>query len=196
MACEIEQLDLRLKALFEDIHASEMFHYQGSYSLKMANLFSQMGSFEGSGFSRHIFLHGISYNLLSLQILEYQDAQIAKESQSILLKRELKLVKKASDIIENNLLEFETVQELASRVGLNSNKLQNGFKEIYGTTVNGYLHNKRLDVAYTLIKTTDYSFSEIASMVGLSSKSYFSKIFKKRYGLTPSEIRGRRNEKK
>ncbi len=196
MACEIEELDPDLESLFQDVKAEKMFCYHGSYSLRMANLFSQMNNFEGGGFPRNVFLHGNSYNLLAIQILEYQDAKISEENRSVLLKRELKLVWEAAQIIDNNLLDFDTVQKLAARVGLNTNKLQNGFKEIFGNTVNEYLHNKRLETAYTLIKTTEYSFSEIANMIGISSKSYFSKIFKTRYGLTPSDIRGKNSQEK
>lgn len=192
MACEIQSLDPILKDLFEDVNAEEMFYYHGNYSLKMANLFSQINSFVSDGFPRNIFLHGNSYNLLSIQIMEYQDAQFAEGNRSVLLKRELKLVKEAVDIIEANIIAFDGVQELAQRVGLNPTKLQNGFKEIYGHTVNSYVQEKRLNTAYTLIRTSDYSFSEIAYMIGLSSKSYFSKIFKDRYGLTPSEIRNKK----
>lgn len=191
MACEIENLDSTLQDLFEDVNAENMFYYHGSYSLKMANLFSQINSFRGNGFYRNIFLHGNAYNLLAVQILEYHDALEAEDNRSVLLTRELKLVKEAVDIIENNILDFGGVHELAERVRLNPTKLQEGFKEIYGLTVNGFVQEKRLDLAYDLIRSSDLSFSEIAYQVGLSSKSYFSKIFKDRYGLTPSEIRGK-----
>ena len=189
MTCEIEGLNSILESLFLDIEGDKLFYYHGSYSLKMANAFSQIAAFPQKEFERNLFLHGHAYNMLSIQILEYQDALSSEDSRSILLKREINLVKKAARIIDEDILNFDTVQNLSQSVGLNQNKLQNGFKELFGNTVNGYVQDKRLAVASGLIKNSEHSFSEIAYMVGISSKSYFSKIFKERYGITPSKIR-------
>lgn len=189
MACEIDGLNPILENLFLDIRGDNLFYYHGSYSLKMANAFSQIAAFERKEFERNLFLHGHAYNMLSIQILEYQDAQSSEDNRSILLKREINLVQKAARMIDEDILNFDTVQNLSQMVGLNQNKLQNGFRELFGNTVNGYVQDKRLTVASSLIKNTEHSFSEIAYMVGISSKSYFSKIFKERYGITPSKIR-------
>tara|TARA_B100000949_G_scaffold139873_1_gene122933 strand:+ start:1313 stop:2341 length:1029 start_codon:yes stop_codon:yes gene_type:complete len=191
--CEIKSLDATLKQLFEDVNAKQMFFYQGEYSLKMAHVFSEIALNKATDFSRIIFFHGVAYNLLSVQITEYEDAQLADENRSVLLKRELVLIKKAAEIIENDILDFSTVKSLADNVGITIPKLQVGFKEIYGKTVNNFVQDKRLEIAHTLIKNTDYNFSEIAFMIGISSKSYFSKIFKDKYNLTPSEIRTAKN---
>lgn len=194
MSCEIEGLNPNLESLFQDVKGEKLFYYHGSYSLKMANAFSQISAFPHQEFERNLLLHGHAYNMLSIQILEYQDALSSEDSRSILLKREINLVKKAARIIDEDILNFDTVQNLSQNVGLNQNKLQNGFKELFGNTVNAYVQNKRLAVASSLIKNSEHSFSEIAYMVGISSKSYFSKIFKERYGITPSEIRSGMNK--
>lgn len=189
MQCEIKTLEKDLKRLFRDTKAENQFYFHGDYSVQMADLFSEISTSPFTEFVHTLFLHGIAYKLLSVQILEYQDA-ISNEGQQVLLKkRDQELVRKAAEVINNNILDFETVRKLGERVGLNNSKLQNGFKQLYGQTVNEYVQNRRLDLAKNLIRNTDFSFSEIAYMVGLSSKSYFSKIFKDRYGITPSEIR-------
>lgn len=189
MSCEISDLGPVMENLFRDVQGKEMFYYQGSYSLKMANAFSQIANFTKKEFERNLFLHGHAYNMLSIQLLEYHDAQFSKENRSILLKRELKLVKEAARIIDEDILDFDSVEDLSRKVGLNQNKLQNGFKELFGITVNTYVQEKRLAIASILIKNTEHSFTEIAYMVGITSKSYFSKIFKDKYGVTPSQIR-------
>lgn len=195
MSCEISDLNPVMKQLFRDVEGKEMFNYHGSYSLKMANAFSQIAAFAPQEFERNLFLHGQAYNMLSIQLLEYQDAQSSEKNRSVLLKRELSLIQEAARLIDEDILVFNTVENLSQKVGLNQNKLQNGFRELFGTTVNAYVQEKRLAIASVLIKNTEHSFTEIAYMVGITSKSYFSKIFKDRYGLTPSEIRKNTSKK-
>lgn len=60
---------------------------------------------------------------------------------------------------------------------------------MYGMTVNQYVHSHRLKQATSLLGNSDLNISEIVIKVGLSSKSYFSKIFKDTYGVTPTGYR-------
>lgn len=187
--CEIGQLDMDLKELFEDVTGSEIFYHHGNYSLRTARIFEGINNFSGTPFLRDLFIHSQSYHIFFIQLLEYQDACSAEEDRSILLERELNLIREASRLIDSGFLNFQTIHELSKKVGLNPNKLQSGFKDVYGKTINEYVQERRLREATVLIKNTDLSFSEIAERVGIQSKSYFSKIFKDDYGITPSEIR-------
>lgn len=63
------------------------------------------------------------------------------------------------------------------------------FKKYTGTTMTEYLNNIRLNYAVSLLRNTNKTVSEIALELGLSSVSYFNVIFKKRYGVTPKEMR-------
>ncbi|SRX54297.1 AraC family transcriptional regulator [Aequorivita sp. CIP111184] len=194
MACQIQSLDSVLEKLFLDTKASEQFYYHGDYSVQMADLFERINSNQLNNFIRTIFLHGSAYKLLTIQIVEYHDSKNSEGNQSLLKRRDQILIMEAAALIENDILDFKTIKKLADHIGLNPTKLQNGFKHIYGTTINEFVQNRRLDLAKNLIKGTDHSFSEIAYMVGISSKSYFSKMFKDKYGLTPSDIRKKKSK--
>lgn len=196
MDCEIKSLDKVLENLFMDVKAKNKFYFHGDYSLQMADLFTQINSKQLKDFNRNIFLHSSAYKLLSVQILEYHDSKNAEGQNSLLKKRDQLLIREAAAFIENDILGFVSVKDLGERVGLNSSKLQSGFKEIYGVTVNEFVQNRRLDLAKNLINNTDLTFSEIGYLVGLSSKSYFSKIFKDRYNITPSEIRNKNKKER
>lgn len=63
------------------------------------------------------------------------------------------------------------------------------FKKITGKTLVSFLQSKKLDYAKTLLTTTEYSVLEIASILSYDSLSYFIKIFKKEYSLTPYKYR-------
>ena len=51
-----------------------------------------------------------------------------------------------------------------------------------------FIHSIRLQKAYQLLQQTDLNISEIAYQVGFSDHSYFSKLFVRKYGKTPTEI--------
>lgn len=188
MKCEINRMKPGLKGLFKDVKGKNYFYRLGNYSLKMANIFLRLAAFEGSPFAYNLFIHSKSYEIFLTEIQEYWDNSSEKEV-PYLLKRELELIYKASLYIDADVSRFKSVKHLAQHVGLNSNKLQDGFKEVYGKTVNAYVQSRRIDEASILVKNTNFTFAEIADKIGIRSKSYFSKIFKDKYGLTPSEIR-------
>ena len=70
-----------------------------------------------------------------------------------------------------------------------------GFKTIFKLTVNKYIRRKRLERAKLLLKTTDLNISQISEEIGISSVSYFSKIFKEEYGKKPSKFKEKKRYK-
>ena len=63
------------------------------------------------------------------------------------------------------------------------------FKEYTEMTPTQYLLSLRISNAQTLLETTNYNVTEIADIVGYDNPLYFSRIFKKQSGLSPSEFR-------
>ncbi len=80
--------------------------------------------------------------------------------------------------------------ELARIVGLNEYKLKHGFKEIFQTTVFGYLAEKRLELARDYLTDPNKSITDIADLLGYSSIQHFSFAFKKKFGHSPKDGRG------
>lgn len=187
--CNLVTMDNTLQNLFNDIEAKKTFYHDGFYSLKLADVFREMQSFEGKDFLRQLFLEGKAYQMLTMQILEYEDDVSDIENRSILRRSEVAQIEKVAKLIKHQLSELDTIDRLALEVGLNTNKLQEGFQDLYGLTVNRFIQNVRLERIKVLILNTDLSMSEIATKVGLASKSYLSKIFKAEYDTTPSEYR-------
>jgi len=195
--CELKSLADELKDLFKDFEASTEFYHDGYFSLEIADLFREIEKFESNDFIRHIYLEGQTYKILTHQIIQYQDDLNDYANRSLLRQSEIALIDKTTAIIETELESLEPVDSLAARVGLNVNKLQQGFKYLYGCTVNEYIQKHRLELAKRLLLSTELNITEIIDMLGLSSKSYFSKIFKQAFALSPSEFKKKnRNERK
>jgi AraC-like DNA-binding protein len=186
-------LDPLLKALFEDSVAEKKFYYHGNYSLKAADLVEDITNKEFSGFLRSIFLEGKLLNMLVMQITQYQDDQ-SEDTPQILRKSDAEKVKLAQNLIEENLSTNYSVEVLAREAGTNINKLQEGFKSMYGLTVNKYMQQVKLDKAKELLVTSEHNISEIVNLIGLNNRSYFSKVFKERYGVSPNYFLSSRKE--
>ncbi len=80
-----------------------------------------------------------------------------------------------------------TVQDIASAQFINQTYLRSMFKKEYGMTVSDYLTKTRMENAADLLKRKTHRLADIAEMVGYNDSSYFSKCFKKYYGVSPSQ---------
>jgi AraC-like DNA-binding protein len=79
-----------------------------------------------------------------------------------------------------------TVADLARAIGANEHQLKTGFKEVYGTSVNKFFQQHRLQRAKDLL-SEDVQINEVADELGYGSTSHFIDAFKKRYGTTPKK---------
>ncbi|WP_424493070.1 helix-turn-helix domain-containing protein [Salinimicrobium sp. GXAS 041] len=178
-------LEPTLKALFEDSVAEKLFFYQGNYSLKAADIVDDISNKKYHGFVRSIHLESKLLDMLVLQINQYHDDQREDNQPQILRRFDVDKVERAANHINDNLQENYSVEELAKEVGTNVNKLQQGFRYMYDLTVNKYNQQVKLEKARDLLETSNHNISEIVNMIGFSNRSYFSKIFKEKYGVSP-----------
>jgi len=197
MECELQYLDKDLSELFRDIWALKPFYYNGYYSLHISDLWDAALALENKDFVRRISMEGIAYQMLAEEILQYQDGikKDGDDAKGLLTRAEVKLIHEAATYISTNLENLETIEQIAREVGLNVNKLQDGFKRMYKLTVNNYIQKSRLDLAVYLLMRSDDNMSQIVEKIGLNSKSYFSKIFRESYGLSPSQFRKNNHNK-
>lgn len=98
------------------------------------------------------------------------------------------LAEKAKDIIENDLSEYDTVQELASKLAVTKRELQYSFKKRYGVTVGEFSKKVRMDYAHRLLETTNDILLTIALAVGYNDTANFSIAFKNHFGYSPGTV--------
>ncbi|MBC8534954.1 helix-turn-helix domain-containing protein [Yeguia hominis] len=83
-----------------------------------------------------------------------------------------------------------TMQELAKETYVSTSTLIKHFKKVTGTTVYQYQLNTKLEMArLLLINEQHVSLKEIAASYGFCDEFHFSKLFKKKYGLPPTQYR-------
>ena len=182
---QFQGIEKELKEVFRDQVSEKEFFYQGNYSLKSADLMEEIATKEFTGFLRSIFLEGKAFEMLVVQIAQYQDDEAEDKLPQILRKSDIEKVNYVSKRIEGDLGSNLTVEALAKEAGTNVNKLQEGFKYVYDLTVNKYIQHRKLEAAKEMLMNTDKNISEIVVAIGLNNRSYFSKIFKEKYGVSP-----------
>lgn len=91
----------------------------------------------------------------------------------------------ARTLLLQNLHNPPSLVDLARQAKLNEYTLKRGFRQVFGTTVFGYLHDYRLEQARQLLETGNMNVVKVAQTVGFASRSYFATAFKKKFGLNP-----------
>ncbi len=99
-----------------------------------------------------------------------------------------KLLKKAITLVETNLSDsLFGVEKMAREIGMSRASLHNKLKSITGFAPSDFIRNIRLKRAANLLRNNADSVTQIGFAVGFEDQSYFSKSFKKQFGVTPRE---------
>lgn len=93
--------------------------------------------------------------------------------------------------IERHAAEDLSLSDIADAVGLSVSRVVHIFKEAYGQTVVQYLQNVRLQMACDRMRFSNLNLEEIADRCGFHSYSYFYRVFRQKYGISPREFRQR-----
>lgn len=139
-----------------------------------------------------LIMHGQILKILGLKMQQVQES-ISLEGKEYDFFSELemeRLYEVSEYIFENPGLDY-SVESICRRTGLSPAKLQEGFKKIHDRTLIDFIRNVRLEKSLEMIKTTDMNISEIVYSIGLTSRSYFSKIFKNKYKFSPKVFKER-----
>ena len=92
--------------------------------------------------------------------------------------------------VEQHYGEPISIQSAANYIGVSESYFMKIFKESMHITFTNYLNHHRLDVAGALLKSTSQSVLEIATNTGFANLSYFNRLFKAYYHMSPREYRG------
>lgn len=97
------------------------------------------------------------------------------------------VIRKAIEYIDAHYSEDISAQKIAQVVFLNPNYFSHLFKKIKKESFTDYLNKVRIEQAKQLLRDNLYKVYEVSDMVGYSDYKYFSSIFKKLVGVTPTE---------
>ena len=92
------------------------------------------------------------------------------------------------NFIKNNYQDKISISDLSKKLAYSESMLNRKFKKEVHITFNEYLNRYRINKAIELLKNSDYNITEISYMCGYSSAKYFSRVFKKYLGISPSDV--------
>jgi len=145
--------------------------------------------------------------LLSLSNLFKQQARIREyyakhyfaqtnDTETSINKRDAEFMKQLTEVIEKNLSNADIdVLQIASTLAMSRRTLYSKVKALTGQSVVEFIRNYRLRKAAQILAEEDISISMVMDRVGIDNASYFSRIFKKEFGESPSEFVFRHHKK-
>ena len=101
------------------------------------------------------------------------------------------LIAKAQEYIASNYNRKITLKDMADELYISPNYLCELFKRHTNKNLTDYISAYRIDRAKELLLDIRYRVNDVAYMVGFSDSQYFSNLFKKRVGMTPTEYRNK-----
>ena len=139
-------------------------------------------SFRSARHIRHVLERGAEKQAVILGVREMGEVTEDKKVSSIISDAKLHMSRNFSN---PNLM----LQDVAKAVNMSKSRFSIVFSQQSGQTFTEYLIYLRLNKAKELLRGTDFKSSQIAREVGYNDAHYFSYIFKKNVGMTPSEYR-------
>ncbi|MEO2063096.1 MAG: helix-turn-helix transcriptional regulator [Christiangramia sp.] len=187
LSFDLHELEPVYYRIFNDVKAERRICQVGKFNMQTSEVLKKIKSSELEGFPRVTYLGGKTLEILSYMLYRFKKEDHEFFSNNI-REKDLEAIEKAAKHIEENIAMAATVHDVAKVAGVNTNKLQTGFQALYGKTVNEYIRDVRLSKALNMLSSGRKNVSEVVYELGLSSRSYFSKIFKEKYGISPRKL--------
>lgn len=113
---------------------------------------------------------------------EYFDAQVSNHSQLVTFNNFLK-------ILEFNFMRSQGAEFYAEKLNMSSRNLNLISQSVFGKSITDIIETRKLIQARSLLLNSGKSVSEIGYELGYAEKSYFTRVFRKKTGVTPTEFR-------
>ena len=101
------------------------------------------------------------------------------------------IIKKALEFINNNTERQLSLEDVCKSIHLSKSYTTRLFRKEMNMTVTDYINRQKLELSKSLLADNTLSLQEVSSRVGYNNYCYFSKIFKKQYGVSPIDMRKR-----
>jgi AraC-like DNA-binding protein len=113
---------------------------------------------------------------------------ILKPENIVLSTPDVKFLTRVKEVIEEHISDPDfNVDSFSIQIGMSRPVLYRKIRAVTNMTVVELINTFRLERAAEVLKSNLYSIAEIATQVGFSDPKYFSKTFRKKYGVSPSQ---------
>ena len=155
---------------------SPVYNVKNRYAIE--NLFEKIYNLSYSrGYSDKIAVTGLLYEFFSVLLSETKNIPTKDYPSEVM------------NIIRKNFDKDISVDEIATRLSINKSYLARIFKEKYNTSIKDFLINIRIKRAKELLADENATILKVSNSIGYTDPLYFSRIFKKKTGISPSLYR-------
>ena len=136
---------------------------------------------------RRLYFEGKALELISCGLAPYIGPEAGQKKNVDVRHGDIERVRHAREMIGQNFQNPPKLLDLARAVGISHSRLNFYFREVYGTTIFGYIRELRLRHAKSLLDEGCMNVTEVAYEAGYSNPSHFTKSFKDCYGVVPGK---------
>ena len=165
---------------------TKKFYDNKPFTPAMAVVLSQIMQSKVHDSIRSLYFKGKVFELLSLYF--NKDGEEDLESCPFLVDEvQAGKIHLAKKIILERMTNPPSLAALSAEIGLNTKKLKEGFKQLYGQSVFAYLLDHKMEEARRMLDSQQFNVNEVGLKLGYSTSSHFIAAFKKKYGTTPKK---------
>ena len=162
------------------------YYKESKLSPFIITILTQMLNEKISDNVRKLYMKGKAFELLSLYFNVSKEVDI-EQCPFLADDKNVIKIKKVKEIIVKRMAEPPTLKELAEEVEISLKNLKEGFKQVYGNTVFGFLFDYKMNIASNMLSSKNYNVNEVAHHLGYSTASHFITAFKNKFGTTPKK---------
>ena len=178
--------DARHISFISEENKDKKYYTDSKISPAMAVVLSQMMNNNLHDSIKKLYLKGKTYELMGLYFNKNEDADI-EQCPFLVDEENVRKIRQAKEIILERMAEPPSLAELSKEINLSLKKLKEGFKQLYGDTVYGFLLDHKMEVARKMLEGGKHNVNEVGLKVGYSTSSHFIAAFKKKFGTTPKK---------
>ena len=167
-------------------NVNKKYYKESSISPQISTVLNQILNEKLSDNVKNLYLKGKVFELLGMYFNESNDLDI-EQCPFLADEKNVVKIKMAKEIIIKRMSDPPSLKELSAEVDISLKNLKEGFKEIYGYTVYGFLLEYKMNIASKMLSTKNYNVNEVADHIGYSTSSHFINAFKNRFGTTPKK---------
>lgn len=158
------------------------------YTPSVSKILSEILDCPFCGEVRELYVEGKVLELIAVFCEEVICRSPANRFGMSITEKDYEALLSAREFINKNFTHPLTLTSVAKQSAVSEKKLTEGFRRCFGCTVNDYITEKRMEAAKELLLTGKYTVANVTWMVGYSHTSYFIRIFREHYGLTPGQM--------
>jgi len=167
----------------------EQWCYKFPFTAEVQKVLHQLASYKIEDAFARAYMVNKSEELLMLTLEQvYKDQNKKSDKNSFIHQDDLTTLYEAEKMLLESNDDQVTIAELADKLSIGLRKLQRLFKAYHGLDMTSYRKQVRLEQARQMILEQRLSIADVSFKMGYTSTSHFSKIFKARFGYTPSSL--------